>query len=351
MKVQTTIPRAIELIKWNLASLAVLLVVLLTPKYDTPAWLSTLSLALPLGIAGLLSSVFLKELSALKRRVRRLATQQKQIEGVPKEDSRGAYGVVSLEEGEEFAARVEIEFERPRQRSYIVRSEKSRERYGRPFTLVHSSGERIRVNPDAVTPSKVDTPRGPLVEASGRLFRVAEIGEGDVVTVFGALTKERTRGPGYRDGTSDEWVLRPRTANISFLHGARGKLEARSARATRVALAASFLPGLLAAIVVVSLSFVNMMAGLPHRVLLTAFAATVLVFTSAVPVRLALNIPRQLIDNAAATAAKKPSTRLRTLSCAEATKSRVGTLSPGAQPGSEEGEVESQGDAEHLERS
>ncbi|MFK7998630.1 MAG: hypothetical protein AB8H86_03495 [Polyangiales bacterium] len=338
--------------KWNLVSLGVLFVLLLTPKYDTPAWLSTLSLALPLGIASLLGFVFRKELSALKRRVRHLTTQQKRLEQVPTEDSRGAFGVVSLDDGEEFAARVEIELERPRSRSSLVRTEKGRERYARPFTLVHPSGERIRVNPDALAPSKIDAPPGPLVEASGRLFRVAEIVEGDVVTVLGALTQEHTRGPGYRGGNSVEWVLRPRATALSFYQDPQGAIEARSARATRAALAASFLPGLLAAIAVVSVAFMDMMAGLPHRVLLSAFAATVVAFTSAVPVRLALNMRLRFVDYPIAAAATKSLTRLRTLSLAQA--EQVSAATPRAraiQEGPEEDAVESQGDAVHLEHS
>lgn len=349
--VQKTIQRAFGLVKWNLAGLLVLTILLLTPKYDTPAWLSTLSLTLPLGIATLLSFVFLKELSALKRRVRHLTTQQKQLEDVPTEDARGALGVVSLEDSEEFAARVEIEFDQPPSRTSLVRSEKGRERYARPFTLVHPSGVRIRVNPDAVAPSNVDVPLGPLVKAGGRLFRVAEIVEGDVVTVLGTLKQERTRGPGYRDGTS-EWVLRPKHDSLSFHQAPQGVLEAQSARATRVALAASFLPGLVAAIAAVSFSFVDMMAGWPHRVMLSAFAATVVAFTSAVPVRLALNIRLGVTDYPLAAAAKESPTRIRTLSLAEAREVRVGTPRASVAPARPDAdELESRGDAGQLERS
>ncbi len=191
------------------------------------------------------AAIFLAQFVLLYRHRRRYLHASRSLEEAPLEfGAEAVAGIVELEPGQRFGARVEIYQEGKnlttskggKNHSW---KEKSRQSFSEPFWIRHSSGARIYVERanniflvDSLSRTIHDLPLG--------RYRIAELVRGEFVVAEGNLQKQRGSGQGDYRGLGEEmWVLK--TPDSGILHvSAESLCERHRRKFSRMMKALSF---------------------------------------------------------------------------------------------------------------
>ena len=185
----------------------------ITPDDHMAAWLSALCFAANLALVGY---ALFRMVSNMLREWRRARLTRSVQTTELREGGHFVAGVVELEEGEAFAAQIEItQVGSNHTNGKGARShrwkETSRRVISRPFWIRHASGERVFVEA-ARDVHLVDRLDKTVRNQTYLRYRIAELSEGEEVVAEGRLERRvdpRSQG-GYRGADETMWVLLPR---------------------------------------------------------------------------------------------------------------------------------------------